>query len=463
MTEKAQQLRGLSSEQKRAMLKRMVAKREGGDTGESRPRDATRAVSGQDDGVAAIPESHYRFDKFPEYQQLHVQRAVGERAGIDNPFFVLHESCAADTTMIDGREFYNFATYNYLDMNGDPRVREAAADAMARYGVSASASRVVSGERPPHRDLESELARVHGTEDAVVFVSGHATNVSTIATLVGPKDLVLHDRLIHNSQLQGARLSGASRRSFPHNDMDALEALLAEERPRHQKILICVEGLYSMDGDLAPLPRLIALKKRYKALLMVDEAHATGVVGATGGGVGEHFGVDGQDVDIWMGTLSKTLCGCGGFIAGSRALIDILKFNAPGFVYSVGMPPGIAAACRKALEIMQAEPERVGKLQDNGRAFLEMCRARGLDTGTSDGYCVVPVIVGRSVLTAQLANALFARGVNVQPIIYPAVEEKAARLRFFISSAHDRAQLEHTADLIAEELTRLRAQSEAAE
>lgn len=459
MTQKAQQLRGLSSEQKKAMLKRMVAKREGGESAQN----AAGAGTGTDAGTTGIPESHYRFEKFPEYQQMHVHRAVGESAGIENPFFMLHESCAADTTLIDGREFYNFATYNYLDLNGDPRVQEAAADAMARYGVSASASRVVSGERPPHRELEAEIARVHGSEAALVFVSGHATNVSTIATLVGPKDLVLHDRLIHNSQLQGARLAGATRRSFPHNDMDALEALLAEERPRHQKVLICVEGLYSMDGDLAPLPRLIELKKRYKALLMVDEAHSTGVVGDTGGGVGEHFGVAGRDVDIWMGTLSKTLCGCGGFIAGSQALIDILKFHAPGFVYSVGMPPGIAAACRKALEIMQAEPERVRKLQDNGRTFLELCQARGLDTGTSNGYCVVPVIVGRSVLTAQLANALFHRGVNVQPIIYPAVEEKAARLRFFISSAHSHAQLEHTADLIAEELTRLRAQSEAAE
>ena len=462
MTQKPQQLRGLSSEQKKAMLKRMVANRESGDAGASQAREG-RVGDAQPEAAAGVPESHYRFDKFPEYQQLHIQRAVGEHAGIDDPFFIQHETCAADTTLIDGREFYNFATYNYLDLNGDPRVREAAADAMARYGVSASASRVVSGERPPHRALETELARVHGTDDAVVFVSGHATNVSTIATLVGPKDLVLHDRLIHNSQLQGARLSGATRRSFAHNDMDALEDLLAQERPRHQKVLICVEGLYSMDGDLAPLPRLIELKRRYKALLMVDEAHSTGVVGATGGGVGEHYGVDGGDVDIWMGTLSKTLCGCGGFIAGSQALIDILKFNAPGFVYSVGMPPGIAAACRKALEIMQAEPERVAKLQDNGRSFLEACQARGLDTGTSDGYCVVPVIVGRSLLTAKLANALFARGVNVQPIIYPAVEERAARLRFFISSAHSKAQLQHTADMVAAELTRLRAQSEAAE
>jgi 8-amino-7-oxononanoate synthase len=459
MTQKSPNLRGLSAEQKKAMFKRMVAKREGGARDDQAGRPANAAGTRAD----GIPESHYRFDKFPEYQQIHVQRAVGERAGIDNPFFIQHEGCAADTTVIDGRPFYNFATYNYLDLNGDSRVQQAAAETMARYGVSASASRVVSGERPPHRALEGELARVHGTEDAVVFVSGHATNVSTIATLVGPKDLVLHDRLIHNSQLQGARLSGATRRSFPHNDMDALEEILAEERPRHQKVLICVEGLYSMDGDLAPLPRLIELKQRYKALLMVDEAHATGVVGATGRGVGEHFGISGADVDIWMGTLSKSLCGCGGFIAGSRALIEILKFNAPGFVYSVGMPPGIAAACHTALEIMQAEPERVRKLQDNGQRFLELCQARGLDTGTSAGFCVVPVIVGRSILTAQLANALFARGVNVQPIIYPAVEEKAARLRFFISSAHSHAQLEHTAELVAEELTRLRAQSEAAE
>jgi 8-amino-7-oxononanoate synthase len=450
--------RGLTAEQKKAMLKRMVENRGGAQSGTRVEADGAPIASTASN---RIPESYYRIEKFPEYQQLHIHRAVGQRAGISNPFFMLHEGCAADTTRIDGRELLNFATYNYLDLNGDRRVHAAAEAAMADYGVSASASRIVSGERPPHRELEQALAHAHGTEDAVVFVSGHATNVSTIGCLLGPKDLILHDRLIHNSQLQGAQLSGATRLSFPHNDMKALDRLLARERGRYQKVLICVEGLYSMDGDLAPMDRLVEIKRRHKALLMVDEAHSMGVVGAHGLGVGEHFALAPGDVDLWMGTLSKTLCGCGGYIAGSAALVELLKFTAPGFVYSVGMPPAIAKACHTALQLLQAEPERVRRLQENGRRFLDLCRARGLDVGYSAGYCVIPVIVGRSVLAARLANALFDRGVNVQPIIYPAVEEKAARLRFFLSSAHAPEQLESTADLIAEELERLRAEEAA--
>jgi len=450
MSEHQDDLRGLSASQKKAMLRRMVRNRSGAAAANGSAATATDA------GGDAIPESHYRFDKFPLYQQIHAQRDFARNAGIDNPFFVEHEGCAADTTLIDGEVVLDFATYNYLGLNNDPRVLDAVRTASDRHGVSASASRIVSGERPPHRELERRLAELHGVDDAVAFVSGHATNVSTIATLLGPNDLILHDRYIHDSQLQGARLSGATRRSFPHNDMAALESILARERARFEKVLICVEGLYSMDGDVAPLPRLMELKTRHKALLMVDEAHSVGVVGERGAGLAEHFDVDGRSVDIWMGTLSKSLCGCGGYIAGPDALVEMLKCSAPGFVYSVGMPPPVAAACSAALDAMWAEPWRVDGVRENGRVFLDACRERGLNTGNAEGFCVVPVIVGSSVLAARLANALFQAGVNVQPIIYPAVEEDAARLRFFLSAEHTAEQLVHTADLVADELTRLR-------
>jgi 7-keto-8-aminopelargonate synthetase-like enzyme len=222
-------------------------------------------------------------------------------------------------------------------------------------------------------------------------------------------------------------------------------------------VLIAVEGVYGMDGDAAPLAKLVEVKRRHKALLMVDEAHSVGVLGATGRGIAEHAGVKGTDVDIWMGTLSKTLAGCGGYIAGSGALIDLLKLTAPGFVYSVGMPPALAAASEAALRVMLREPERIAKLRANARLFLELARAKGLDTGNAEGYNIVPVITGRSTLAARLSNALMERGINVAPIIYPAVEERVARLRFFISSAHSDAQIRFAVDTVAEELERLRA------
>ncbi|MBN9402328.1 MAG: aminotransferase class I/II-fold pyridoxal phosphate-dependent enzyme, partial [Burkholderiales bacterium] len=311
-----------------------------------------------------------------------------------------------------------------------------------------SASRLVAGERPVQRDLEQALAQVYGTEDCVVFVSGHATNVSAIGHLFGPKDLVVHDSLIHNSVLMGIQLSGAARRAFPHNDVGALDRLLADLRGQFERVLIVVEGIYSMDGDMPDLRALIDLKRRHHAFLMVDEAHALGVLGEKGYGLHEHFGIEGRDVDIWMGTLSKTLSGCGGYIAGERALVEQLKYAAPGFVYSVGIAPPLAAASLAALALMRAEPERVARLKQRGQFFLRQARAAGLDTGLSQGYSVIPVILGSSLKAVRLSNQLFEHGVNVQPIIHPAVEEKAARLRFFLSSEHTEAQIVETIGLV---------------
>jgi 8-amino-7-oxononanoate synthase len=298
------------------------------------------------------------------------------------------------------------------------------------------------------RELEEALAELHGVDDCVVFVSGHATNVSTIGYLFGPKDLVIHDSLIHNSSLEGIKLSGASRRSFAHNDCAALDALLGELRGQFERVLIIVEGLYSMDGDIPDLPRLVDIKTRHKAFLMVDEAHALGVLGSTGRGLGEHYGVPGKAVDIWMGTLSKTLASCGGYIAGEKALVQNLKYSAPGFVYSVGIAPALAACALEAIKLMLAEPERVARLRERAGQFLSLARQHGIDTGLSQGYAVTPAILNSSLKAAKVSNKLFEHGVNVQPIIYPAVEERAARLRFFISSAHTESQLRTAVELV---------------
>jgi 8-amino-7-oxononanoate synthase len=375
--------------------------------------------------------------------------------GIDNPFFRPHQGVAGAVTTIEGRSYLNYASYNYLELSGDPEVSGAAKEAIDRYGTSVSASRLVSGERPVHRALEEALAAHYGVDAAIALVSGHATNVTAIGYLFGPRDLILHDELIHNSILQGVALSGARRLPFAHNDWSGLEALLREQRHHFERVLIVIEGLYSMDGDFPDLPRSIELKKKYKAFLMVDEAHSLGVMGPKGGGIREHFGVDGTEVDIWMGTLSKTLAGCGGYIAGETALVEHLKFLAPGFLYSVGMSPPLAAASLAALQILAREPQRVQALQDNGRLFLELAREAGIDTGTCEGLAVIPVITGSSIRAARLSAALFGRGINVLPILYPAVPEKAARLRFFVSCRHTAAQIRKTVQALVEELDRL--------
>jgi 8-amino-7-oxononanoate synthase len=384
------------------------------------------------------------FCQHPGWQQLNIMREGAQKLGVEDPFFRVHEGCSGATAVIDGRERINFASYNYLGLSGDPRVIAAAQQAAAEYGTSVSASRMVSGERPIHRQLEQALAQVYQSDDALAFVSGHATNVSVIGYLMGSRDLVLHDEYIHNSSLMGAQLSGARRMAFRHNDLEQLEKLLQQHRHQFERVLIVVEGLYSMDGDVPDLAALADLKNAHECWLMVDEAHALGVLGATGQGSHEHAGIDPQRVDIWMGTLSKTLSGCGGYIAGCQPLIDMLRHFAPGFLYSVGMPASIAAAAIESLRIMQAEPERVRTLQQNSEYLAQQAKTAGLDTGGCIGRAVIPVISGSSLAATRQSVELFKQGINVQPILYPAVPEKSARLRFFVSSEHTRTQIDQT-------------------
>lgn len=467
MGESRNPLFGLGGDAREELVRRMVERRAGrpsavgdddGGPGGEGPGAAVPvegAAAPRPAAAGAVSEEFRRLDRLPGIRELAVQHQVAAGLGLEIPFFRLHERVARDTALIGGREYLNFASYNYLDCCGHPAVAVAAREAIERYGTSASASRPVSGERPPQRDLERALAALHETEDCAVFVSGWATNVTVLGHLFGARDLIVHDARIHNSALQGARLSGARRLPFAHNDLDALDRLLAGERPRAERTVILVEGIYSMDGDLPDLERLIEIKRRHAAFLMVDEAHSIGVLGARGFGLGEHFGVARGEVDLWMGTLSKTLASCGGYIAGARTVIEYLKHTAPGFLYSVGIAPPMAAAALAALELMKAEPERVARLRERGRLFLDLAKRAGLDTGQSAGYSVVPVIVGSSLQSVRLSSALFEHGVNVQPIIHPAVEERAARLRFFICCSHTEEQIRHTVELTARELARL--------
>jgi 8-amino-7-oxononanoate synthase len=418
-------------------------------------RKSEKAQAGKQPASAPVDKRFTDFATLPGYDELRLQRSIGDKFGLQNPYFRMHDGRAGAVTEIDGRTLINFSCYDYLGLNGHPEVVEAAKTAMDRYGISCSASRIVAGERATHRDLERALADHYSCEEALVFVSGYGTNVSVIGQLAGAKDLVICDAVVHNSAVVGSVLSGATRRSFAHNDLDNLEHILASSRGKYERVLIVVEGLYSMDGDYPDLRRLIELKTRYQAWLMVDEAHALGVLGPRGYGIAEHFGVDPRQVDIWMGTLSKTLAGCGGYIAGSAVLVDYLRCLSGGFVYSVGIPPLIAASAAKSLEIMHREPERVAALQRNGAYFHKVAKEKGLDTGTGCGTAVSPIVVGDSISAVILSQQLFQRGINVQPVLYPAVPAKSSRLRFFLTSMHTEAQIETAIDATVDELAKI--------
>ena len=399
---------------------------------------------GQPDRVAA-----FDFSQLDGFQEMRLQRAAAAIADLSSPFFREHAQVDGVRSVIDGRTRLNFASYDYLGLNAHPRVREAAAQAARTWGVSATASRLVGGERPYHGALETDLARFMGTQSALVMTSGHATNVTTVGALVGSRDLVLTDAFIHNSITEGCRLASATRVVFPHNDFDWLDDYLAQNRSRYRRVLIVVEGLYSMDGDIPDLARLVEIKSRHAAWLMVDEAHALGVLGETGRGIAEHAGVDPASVEVWMGTLSKTLASCGGFIAGSANLIDYLKYKAPGFVFSVGLSSPAAEAARVALGVLEAEPQRVQKLRQNGLYFLDRALGAGLNCGHAQGYAITPIIAGGSLKAVSVAQSLLERDINALPIIFPAVPEKTARLRFFLTSEHDRASIDAAIDAMA--------------
>ena len=405
--------------------------------------------------IADISPENYDFAEFPEYKKLKAQQEQVASLGNGNPFFIPQETIINDRTTINGRELINFASYNYIGMCGDPIVTKASQEAASHYGTSACASRLVSGEKPIHRELETEIANLIGVEDSIVMVGGHATNVTTIGHLLGKNDLVIYDSLSHNSITQGCLLSGASLAVFPHNDNHALERILRDRRHRYQRVLIAIEGVYSTDGDIADLPQVIKLKQQYKSLLMVDEAHSMGTIGKTGRGISEYHGINPRDVDIWMGTLSKSFAGCGGYIAGSSALVEYLKYTAPGFVFSVGMSPPDTAASLAAVRTLKQKPERVATLQARAKLFLDLAQEEGLDTGMSQDSPVIPIIVGDSLKSIQLSQNLFKRGINAPFMIYPSVPQNGARLRFFITCNHTVEQIRLTVNILSEELKRL--------
>ncbi len=398
-----------------------------------------------------VPESFYKLEKMPEFMRLQSLRKRIEDSGIRNPFFSVHEGRISDTTEIDGKELISYASYNYLGLSGDPEVNLSAKNAIDNFGTSVSASRIVSGEKTIHKQLEKELSDFLGVDDVITFPGGHACNESVIGHLVGRGDLILHDSFAHNSLIQGAMLSGAQRRPFEHNNWEDLENILRSCRGEYRRVLIIIEGLYSMDGDYPNLPKFIEIKKRYKAWLYLDEAHSIGTLGETGRGLGEVYDVQRDDIECWMGTLSKSFGSCGGFVGASRSLIEYLRYTTPGYVFAAGMPPANVGAALGSLRVLQKRPELVAKLQANARLFLSLAKEAGLDTGMAQGTAIIPIITGHSLLALRLSEALYDHGINAQPILYPAVPEKETRVRIFMTAAHTEKQIRDSVEILARE------------
>lgn len=403
----------------------------------------------QASSIGEIDPSCYEIEHFPEVQYLMKQMKEFQDAGMRVPYL--------ETLTAEKRKMVNFNTYNYLGHASHQETTTAAKKAIDAYGTTMSSSPIV-GQTQVNEELEAALCKFFGAEGAILYVGGWVANVTTIDALVSKGDLILCDALNHDSCVTGQRLSGATVLPFPHNDTDALERMLSKIRMKYRRVLIVIEGVYSMDGDIPNLPEMIRIKQKYKAMLFLDEAHSFGTMGTTGRGLVEHFNLDPSLVDIRMGTMSKALGSVGGFMLGSHALIKYLKHCAGGFVFSVGLAPAQAAAALKSVQMMLKNASRTRKLQDLSSHFYDLCKERNLPVGSSvvRGAPVVVVIIGSTIATAKASQFLAEKGnVNVKPIVHPAVEEGKCRLRFFISALHTKQQLEHTADTLATYLKQL--------
>jgi 8-amino-7-oxononanoate synthase len=377
-----------------------------------------------------------RHNSLSDYASKRARLAGKSVLDFANPFFAPLDRLGQEAEQ-RGDYFVSFANYDYLGLASHPRVKADAAEALETLGVGALASRLVGGERSTHHLLEEEIASFLGTETSLALVSGYLTNLTTITHLMAGRDALFIDELSHNSIVTAARSSGAEVAVFRHNDLDHLDDLLANNRENYRNVLIVVEALYSMDGDIVDLPRLVEIKERHQAWLLIDEAHSIGVLGATGRGICEHAGVDPNRVDLIIGTLSKTFASCGGFIAAKRDITHWLSYTLPGFVYSVGLSPVITAAARTALQLMQEETWRIDRLARNAELFRQCALEAGLDTGPAIGRGVVPILFGSSRETMLASQHLLDHGFYCPPIVQIGVPKDQPRLRFFISASHN--------------------------
>ena len=346
--------------------------------------------------------------------------------------------------IVDDRQVVNLSSNNYLGLTTHPKLRERALDATRQLGVGSGSVRTIAGTMAIHMELERRLAAFKKTEAAVVFQSGFAANAGTVAAVLTKDDVVVSDELNHASIIDGCRLSRAAIRVFPHKDVDAARKIL-RELPSRGRTLLITDGVFSMDGDLGALPDLCALAEAFGAVMMVDDAHASGVFGKNGRGTIDHFGLHGG-VDIQVGTLSKAIGVLGGYVAGSRALIEFLSHRARPFLFSTSHPPAVAAACIAALDVLEEEPQIIDRLWDNTRFFKAGLTSLGFNTGLSESP-ITPVVVGDGTVAMKLSDRLFAEGVFAQGIAFPTVAQGQARVRTIVTATHTRDELQFALDI----------------
>ncbi|HEX7076997.1 MAG TPA: glycine C-acetyltransferase [Candidatus Eisenbacteria bacterium] len=353
----------------------------------------------------------------------------------------------------DGRDVINLSSNNYLGLTTHPKLREAARRAIDELGAGSGSVRTIAGTMELHMELERRIAAFKKTEAAVVFQSGFAANAGTVSAVLGKEDLILSDELNHASIIDGARLSRAAIKVFPHRDVATLRKLL-EETSDVKRRLVITDGVFSMDGDIAPLPEIAALAREHGAIMMVDDAHASGVLGRAGRGTIDHFGVHGQ-VDIQVGTLSKAIGVLGGYVCGSRSLIDYLYHRARPFLFSTSHPPAVAAACLAAFDVLEQEPERIERLWSNTKRFKAGLARLGFDTGISETP-ITPIIVGEADVAMKLSDLAFSRGVFAQGIGYPTVAKGRARLRTIVTATHTEEELDRALEVLGDAARSLR-------
>jgi glycine C-acetyltransferase len=349
--------------------------------------------------------------------------------------------------LVNGKEMGMFASYSYLGLVGHPKINSAAKAAIDKYGTGTHGVRTLAGSLTLHKELEETIANFKSTESAITFTSGYVTNLTVVSTLVGREDFVISDKLNHASIVDGCLMSGAKFVRFRHNDMEALELRL-KQCPAESAKLVIADSVFSMDGDIIDLPKMVGLCRKYNAWLMIDEAHSVGVLGKTGRGIEEHYGMEGA-IDIKMGTLSKTIPSVGGYVAGKRDLIEYLRHASRAYIFSAALPPAQAAAANEAFKVILDEPWRVDKLRANSTQFISGLKSRGFDTMLTE-TAIVPVLCGEDEKAYEMTRYAQNRDLFVLPVVSPAVPVGLARLRATVTAAHEPSEIEHAMDIINE-------------
>jgi glycine C-acetyltransferase len=392
-----------------------------------------------------ITSKHHLHHIFNRLEPFNRRLAKGKAEGL---YFYMREvdSSAAAHTIVRGQPMLMFSSNNYLGMANHPRVKNAAERAIRDHGTGACSARLMGGTFRLHQDLEQALAAWEGREAAMIYSSGYVSNVATLSTLLNRNDMAFIDEFVHASLIDGLRSAQIPFRTFFHNDIADLTQKISVSRPQGHNVII-IDGVYSMEGDIARLPEIYKVAKRHKALLVLDEAHGTGVLGRTGKGTAEHFNLHGK-IDIVVGTLSKAFGGVGGFVAGPKVLIDYLKHNARGFVFSAAPPPAVCAGILAAIDVIESEPKWIARLHENSRQLREGLQAQGWNTGRSESP-IIPVMIGDDRKAYELTRALYQAGIYASPITYPGVKMGTARVRLSVMATHSSHDIHRTLDIFA--------------